>query len=258
MRGGPGTGFDVVGQVSAGERTDVIAVNEDGTWLQIRYAGGEGWVLAQLGAVQGDVSGLPVAQVPTDVPTLTETSTVTASATTEITPEVTPAVIVPGTDVPTPTVQPTPTVAPATSPQAAEPDSEGGGLPLELILIGVIVLLVLGYVVLYLRGAAAAERYASGFVIEQCPVCGVGHLTAEARHDRLFGIPRARWSVRCDNCRSVLREVGSRRWRYAVDPLANPALYERYNGQVVDERTLKAMTSSGSHDTGTPPAFVDE
>jgi hypothetical protein len=36
----------------------------------------------------------------------------------------------------------------------------------------------------------------------------------------------------------VLREVGARRWRYAVDGAENPALYEALNGRVLSEAEL--------------------
>ena len=101
---------------------------------------------------------------------------------------------------------------------------------------------MLVYVALYWRGAAGAERYAEGFVIDTCPVCGRGQLLVETRQDRVLGIPRARSTVRCTVCRSVLREVGDRRWRYAVDRAENPAMYTRFNGQVVDEETLRSIS----------------
>jgi hypothetical protein len=110
---------------------------------------------------------------------------------------------------------------------------------------------------------AAAARYANGFVIDQCPVCRQGHLTVESRQNRLLGIPRPRRIVRCDVCRSVLRETGERRWRYAIDPVVNAALYERYNGREIDEADLvKLFLQPIAPDTSPklpadPPAFID-
>jgi hypothetical protein len=106
---------------------------------------------------------------------------------------------------------------------------------------GLIVLAVIGYVVLYLRGAAAVDRYALGFVIDECPVCSQGRLRVETRHERTFGIPTARRTVNCDKCRSVLRETGYRRWRYAVDPVVNPALHARMNERELSEDDLVAL-----------------
>jgi hypothetical protein len=72
--------------------------------------------------------------------------------------------------------------------------------------------------------------------------------------------------VRCDECRSVLRETTPRRWRYAVDPIENPDLYRRYNGQELDEQALIDLANQpvqGNHNPtprppATPPDFVDD
>ncbi len=172
----------------------------------------------------------------------------------------------------TPTEQPSATAIPVTEPTAVPtpvPESplpgEGGGLPLEAIIGLLLLLLLLFYIVLYWRGLAAIDRYANGFVIDRCPVCGQGHLSVETRHERFLGIPRPRRIVRCDNCRSVLRETGYRRWRYAVDPLDNPELYRRWNGQEIDEAVLIDSLQKG-RSAGTPaprppaqpPDFTDE
>lgn len=146
------------------------------------------------------------------------------------------------------------------------PDGEaqgGAGLPPEALVGGGLLALVLGYIGLYWRGLAAADRYAQGFVIDTCPTCKRGRLTIETRQDRFLGIPRSRSLVRCDNCKSVLRETGSRRWRYAVDRTANPALYQRWNGNVIDEETLKTLVDQPVvppkvRPPATPPAFVDD
>jgi hypothetical protein len=150
-----------------------------------------------------------------------------------------------------------------TAPPDTTPDS--GRLPVELIVGAVALLLVLGYVGLYWRGIASLERYANGFVVDQCPVCGRGQLMVETRHDRIFGVPRARTTVRCSVCRSVLRQAGNRRWRYAVDRIENPALYEQLNGRIVDEVNLKSLSSQPQSPRPTrlrtptkPPKFEDD
>ena len=125
-------------------------------------------------------------------------------------------------------------------------------------------MLVVGYVALYWRALTVGERYAEGFVIERCPVCQQGHLTVENRPARVLGIPRPQAIVRCDNCRSVLREVGRRRWRYAVDRAANLTLYNQLNGRIVNEETLRALEESAPRQAPPvrpltrPPAFVDD
>lgn len=157
-----------------------------------------------------------------------------------------------------------PTQAPTLISQVAE-DSGGGGLPLEALVGGAAILVILGYVWFYFQGLLTVERYAQGFIIERCPVCQRGHLHVETRTERVLGIPQARHTVRCDECRSVLRGTGDRQWRYAVDPLENAAMYQRYNGTAVTDDTLKALDQepllSGNPQPRTPtspPKFVDE
>lgn len=129
---------------------------------------------------------------------------------------------------------------------------------------GALLVLLLIYVAFYWRGLAATDRYEAGFVIDTCPVCKQGHLTVETRPGRVLGIPRPRTTVRCDNCRSVLREVGRHRWRYAIDRTANPALYTQFNGREVDEATLEALerqappAPSGVRPPSKPPTFIDD
>ncbi|MCA9907391.1 MAG: hypothetical protein KC519_01995 [Anaerolineae bacterium] len=140
-------------------------------------------------------------------------------------------------------------------------------IPVEMI-AGIFGLaMVGGYAVLYWRGLQATDRYKDGFVIDACPVCREGHLVVVSRNERFLGIPRPRRTVHCTNCRSVLREAGERRWRYAVDRLDNPALYNRLNGQVLDEHMLLGLASQSldvepavqaPRPPTEPPAFVDD
>jgi hypothetical protein len=137
-------------------------------------------------------------------------------------------------------------------------------LPYELFVGGGVLLAVLIYSGFYLRGAVAADRYGVGFVIETCPVCQRGQLHAERHQSRLLGIPHVRHSVRCDECRSVLREVSAGQWRYAVDPLENAALYERFNGRIINDDTLRVLAEHPDRQRITPasdpvsPEFVDD
>lgn len=204
----------------------------------------------------------------------TSTQIPTSDAMDESTPEVSAPLITP---VPTNTVTPIPAEATAEAgglvltdadPNAPSGTPESGQLPIELIVGGIALLLLLAYVALYWRGVSGLERYANGFVIDECPVCRQGQLTVETRNDRVLGIPRARTTVRCTHCRSVLREAGDRRWRYAVDRLENAALYDRYNGKLVDESTLIALSNSSEtpapapvsrpRTNAKPPTFEDE
>lgn len=241
---------------------------------------------------------LTITPSPTDTPTLTPTMTATPSVTVTDTPPATPTLTATVTDTPSPThtvtpsptatvtpIPPSPTVPTATpsltetpvaavvqptimptadlTPQVVDPEP-GERFPIEAAVGGVLLLGILGYVGLYLRGAAALERYAAGFVVEVCPVCQRGQLLMDARQERRFGIPQARRIVRCSECRSVLRETGTRRWRYAVDPLANPVIYQRYNGQEIDDESLAALAQNPPQPAPAPrppvkpPAFVDD
>ena len=116
----------------------------------------------------------------------------------------------------------------------------------EALVGGFIVLLVILYVVLYLRSSVVASRYRNGFVVDVCPICHRGHLQVEERKDSILGIPLTRWTVRCTNCRSILREVGRRRWRYTVDRTANRALYDRFNGRHITDEELRRLGLTSS------------
>ncbi len=225
--------------------------------------------------------------IPTDTPTDMPTSTATATLTATPVPTDTPSLTATMTDtaMPTktatlaagsttiPTLMPTETLVPAGAGSTAQPAPSlvpetretppGSELPDEALVGGVALLLVLVYVFFYWRGVLATERYRNGFVLTTCPVCERGHLTVESRPDRLFGIPRPRRTVRCDVCRSVLRETGRRRWRYAVDPAENPLLFTHFNGKELDEDVLRELAVQDTalppepRPPVNPPAFLD-
>ena len=182
-----------------------------------------------------------VTTTPTLTATLTVTATVIPASATPVLPSATPTLTLTQTPVPAVVIEPTATgPTPSLVPQV-EPPQAGGRFPVEAV-IGLLLLgTILGYVVLYVRGAAAVDRYAGGFVVDVCPVCRQGELVVETKQERVLGIPRARRTVRCTHCRSVLREMGDYRWRYAVDPVENPAIYQQYNGQEVDDETLAVL-----------------
>lgn len=115
-------------------------------------------------------------------------------------------------------------------------------------------LLIGAYIVTFAVSTAALDRYKDGFIIDRCPVCGEGNLTVEERIYRIVGIPRLRRTVRCDNCRSVLREVGTRRWRYAVDATANPEMYAQHNNAVLTEQQLKSLVEPDGPDS---PSYIE-
>jgi uncharacterized protein YgiM (DUF1202 family) len=199
--------------------------------------------------------------IPSDTPVQSNTSTtdptqvavvVLPSATTEPTSEVTEQVIIlPETAIPT---------EPITA-ETVPVDGDGGvTIPLEAIIGVSILLIVLGYIFLFWRGLVAADRYRDGFVIDECPVCKRGGLTVEEKPGRLFGIPQTRRTVRCDVCRSVLRETGAGRWRYAVDRIENPTMYDRFNGKEISDDELVRLSGHPPKGSTRPtnPTFVDE
>lgn len=199
----------------------------------------------------------------TTEPTLESTATDAPSATPEpvsVTETATaPAAAIISTE--STTTPPTPEASPA-PPVIDAPDTDATPLnvPTEAIVGGLGLALILGYVALYVRGLNTASRYKDGFVIEKCPACQRGQLVVDVRMDRLLGIPQPHHTVRCTECRSVLREVGRGQWRYAVDPLDNPGLYERYNNRTLDERTLILLQKLPPRTASTPvtrPDFVE-
>jgi len=209
---------------------------------------------------------------PTDAPTATETAEPTETATLEPSPEATESVVAAVTFEETAEVTEEAAVVvlpktaiPSATPEEPSPADPEGTMeddfvvPLEAIVAGIILLVIFIYLIFYAQGAIAARRYADGFVIEECPVCQRGHLHLEERTSRVLGIPRTRFAVRCDECRSVLREKSPRIWYYSVDRLENPALYERYNGREITDGQLQRLLNHTATAPGKskPPEFVD-
>jgi len=183
---------------------------------------------ATLSMIQTQTAQLP----PTQIAAL---STTTIAITPSLLPSDTPLP-------PTPIATPTPIAVVVsesdTLVETTDTQNSDNRFPWELLVGGLALLGVIGYIALYWRGASKSERYVSGFVIDRCPVCGRGTLIVEMRETRLLGIPQIHHTVRCSACRSVLREVDTREWRYAVDPLENPHVFERFNNRVLDETEL--------------------
>jgi hypothetical protein len=192
----------------------------------------------------------------TDVPT--STSTQTDTPTLEVTEDVTVIAAVANSNQPTPTrlSQIEITEVPPTD----DSDPSAGRFPIEAFIGIVLFIMVLLYIALYWNGLSLVDRYTGGFVIENCPVCHTGHLHVESRQERILGIPTVKHTVRCDNCRSILRGTGNRRWRYAVDRVENPDLYERYNGKEIMTGELASLLVQKKSSLGktTLPKFVDD
>lgn len=135
----------------------------------------------------------------------------------------------------------------AATPVAVAPGDADGLSPLALLGLGLAGAGLVTYLGVYLVQAANARRYREGFILSRCPVCETGQLYTDDRHYRTLGIPRVRRTVRCDTCRSVLRQVGEDQWRYAVDGAANPEMFHSYNAQVVSEQRLLDIAPDYRH-----------
>jgi hypothetical protein len=66
MRSGPGTAYEVVGQIHEGEQAAVVACNENCDWLKLA----DGWISAEFVEIIGESKSLPVvaAQPPPTLP----------------------------------------------------------------------------------------------------------------------------------------------------------------------------------------------
>ncbi len=120
-------------------------------------------------------------------------------------------------------------------------------------ILGGVGLTALAYLGIYAAQAGTMDRYRDGFILSTCPVCGEGHLYLDERRYRLLGIPVARRVVRCDQCRSVLRQVGRQRWRYAVDGAVNRDMFADWNNRLITEQQLiNTMPESR------PPEYIED
>jgi uncharacterized protein YraI len=65
VRNGPGTGYNVLGQITPGNTYRVTGKNSQGDWWQIEYAGGnQGWVINSLVNASSDMSSVAIAEIP--------------------------------------------------------------------------------------------------------------------------------------------------------------------------------------------------
>jgi ABC-type branched-subunit amino acid transport system substrate-binding protein/uncharacterized protein YgiM (DUF1202 family) len=95
VRTGPGTNYDVLGQLRQGEQARVIGANIDQSWLVIEFRAQQGWLSRSILEVFGDLNTVPVIAPP---PTPTPPPSPTASPVADIVIEnatVAPSPIVP-------------------------------------------------------------------------------------------------------------------------------------------------------------------
>ena len=113
-------------------------------------------------------------------------------------------------------------------------------------MLGAIILGVILY--LWQRTAANRElnRYRAEFVLSLCPVCLEGHVHLDEVVKQSLGVPRVSRSARCDNCRSVLRQVKPGEWRYSVDSYANPEFAEQYGKRNLTDADLLELSDKAT------------
>jgi len=121
IRDGPGTGFDRIAVLNAGDYLDILGISQDDRWYQVLLPDGNtGWVVAasSAGKVSGPIGALAVI-VPTNTPTSTPTQAPTATDVPTDTPTVTDTSEPTYTPTPTPTQtdRPTSTTVPSDTPQ---------------------------------------------------------------------------------------------------------------------------------------------
>jgi hypothetical protein len=150
-----------------------------------------------------------------------------------------------------------PIVAPDRPSLLSNIDFTGQILP---ILGGGLLIIVLGvYGSRLLTARRKVRRYTGGFPLTECPVCQTGSLHLEEHITRVFGIPQVRRSVRCDVCRSLLREVEPGAWRYMIDPLVNPRLAEEQDQPLLhDDELLSFAARARSYTPDVPTPIPSE
>jgi uncharacterized protein YraI len=103
VRAGPGTNYNVIGQVEVGDPLTVHGRNARGDWLLVTLADGtEGWVAAQFTSYSFDLNTIPVAQTIPAAPAAAPTQVVQAPPASNDPPPAMPAPLpagaVPGTN----------------------------------------------------------------------------------------------------------------------------------------------------------------
>lgn len=254
VRAGPSFNSAILGSLLYNDVVSPVGRNAAGDWVAVEWEGRIGWVWASLvvwdPALKIDQLEVFTAGVVLP-PGGTRTSTVlapTATPTLARTPTPTPAPTL--TSAPAATLAPQPTAAPLPLPTAlpalpAPNPFEGIEGPLKTILLtggGLVLLGLIGYMWRRSAGMREVRRYAKGFLLDICPACHEGRLHLDQIVQRSMGIPSVRRSVRCDACRSVLREVRPGRWRYTVDPYVNPDMAKRYNTRWLSRTDLEILS----------------
>lgn len=78
VRSGPGTNYDVIGQLRSGEQVQVVGANVNFTWVVINFRGTQGWLSRDILDLFGDTRTLPIVAAPPTPTPLPATATPTA------------------------------------------------------------------------------------------------------------------------------------------------------------------------------------
>ena len=146
VRTGPGTDYDLVGVLIAGQTAPAIGRSAGGDWIQIEYVGvpdNIAWVYSPFVVLDPPGSFLPIIEPPpTATPQATPTIDPTLAAQFNL-GDITPTRL--------PTYTPAgPVVQPTFAPQETEP---GGGAPPILIIAGLVMVGTFGILISVLRGS---------------------------------------------------------------------------------------------------------
>lgn len=81
VRKGPGTEYDLIGQLSSNSTASIIGRSANGQWALIIYQDGQAWVYWSIGHVQGDITQAPIVAAPSTPTRPPVTATPLATAT---------------------------------------------------------------------------------------------------------------------------------------------------------------------------------
>jgi branched-chain amino acid transport system substrate-binding protein len=84
VRSGPGTNYDVIGQLQRGETAPVIGANVDLSWVVISFRGVNGWLSTDILTLTGDRRQIPIIEPPPTPTPLPPTATPTPSPVADI------------------------------------------------------------------------------------------------------------------------------------------------------------------------------
>jgi hypothetical protein len=115
---------------------------------------------------------------------------------------------------------------------------------LQWIGLSVLAVLLIFYGWRAIAAQREVKRYAGHFPLDGCPVCQTGTLHLDESIQRPLGIARVSRLVRCDVCRSVLRQVAPTTWRYSIDSYINESLAQEFSGHVFTDAELGAFVAT--------------